>query len=471
MSQHVSALPTRPHTPSTRSIPSAASNLPVPSVPPIPRTQPRRGSIHLGVDLSGTTARPAVWRTHGSRAARDFDRDTAVRLAQVAAHGALDFVAFGPDFTFGTSRDSTLGGVLDPAVAACRVVRNVPGVGVVAHLDPGTVEPAHVAQALAAVDEHTGGRAGWQVSRATVSQVREIQRAWDGITGAPALSDTEQRTTHDGVRFAVKGRPPGSRPGQSRIPVVVALSSGEQADRTAHASSPDAASALAPSAHALPADDGVSRTSRLELAALSADDGVSRTSQLELAALSADDGASRTSQLELAGQFADDGESRASQLELAGQVADVVRIRAAELDEAVTLRTEVRAAAVAAGRDPDDVRVLVDLFAVIGPDDGSAAARLDLLRRMEDEVVDEGSLVTAGSPVQLAVTIQDWVDAGAADGFVVRPAALATDLDAFVAAVVPVLQGSGYLRPGYPGTTLGSTLALAKSRQHAVVGT
>lgn len=362
----------------------------------------RRRTIHLGVDLSATAARPAVWRTHGSRAARAFDRDAATRLARVAAHGALDFVALGAGFTLGTSRDTSLGGVLDPAVGACRVARDVPGVGAVAHLDPGKVDATHVAQALAAVDEHTQGRAGWQISRATIAQVREVQRAWDAIVGAAAVDETEQRVTHDGVRFAVRGQSPGARPGQSRIPVVVALGA-----------RPQSADDGAPSGHVPvgtlpPADDGA--------------------------------------------------------LELAGHVADVVRIRAADLDEAVVLRERVRSAVADAGRDPDDVRVLVDLFAVIGPDPSSSAARLDLLRRLEDEEVDDGSLVVAGSPVALAVTIQDWVDSGAADGFVVRPAALATDLDAFVAAVVPVLQGSGYLRTAYPGATLRSTLALPQPR-------
>jgi len=349
----------------------------------------RRRSIHLGVDLSATTARPAVWRTYDSRPAREFDREAASRLARVAAHGALDLVLLGPEFRLGTSRDTTLGGVLDPAVGACRIAREVPGIGAVAHLDPGRIEPEHVAQALAAVDEHTGGRAGWQVTDAPLAEVRAVLRAWDAISSAPEPAEGEQYVTRDGVRFAVRAARPGARPVQSRLPVVVAL----------------------------PGAGG-------------------------------DDGA----------------------LELAGHVADVVRVRARTLEEAAVARERVRLAVAEAGREPDAVRVLVDLFAVVGPDQASAQARLDLLRRLEDEEVDEGSLVVAGSPVALAVTIQDWVDAGAADGFVVRPASLPSDLEAFVAAVVPVLQGSGYLRTGYPGSTLGATLRLTRRREAAVVG-
>lgn len=363
------------------------------STHPVPR--PHRSAartVHLGVDLSATAARPPVWRTYDSRPAREFDRETATRLARVAAHGALDFVALGPGFTLGTSRDTALGGVLDPAVAACRIGRHAAEIGLVAHLAPGNLDPQHVAQALAALDEHSAGRAGWQVSEATPEQVDAVRDRWDAIlANRPGPDVPEQHVSRDGVRFAVRGHRPGTLPGQPRVPVVVAV----------------------------PAADDV-RVARA--------------------------------------------------LELAGRVADVVRVRVSELHEATALRARVRAAAVAAGRRPADVRVLVDLFAVVGPDRDSASARLDLLRRLEDEEVDDGSLVVAGSPVEHAVTIQDWVDAGAADGFVVRPGALTSDLEAFVAAVVPVLQGSGYLRSGYPGRTLRETLGLRGSPAGVVVG-
>jgi len=349
-------------------------------------------SIHLGVDLSETGASPAVWRAHGSRAARPFDQEQAVRLARVAAHGALDFVVFDASFTLHPSRDTTLAGVLDPAVVARRIASLVPGVGVVAQLDPVGIVPEHVAQAIAAVDERSNGRAGWQVAGVAVQDVRAVQRLWDSRPG-PTRSEhgpAEQRQTHDGVRFAVRTHRPGARTGRPHPPVFVAL----------------------------PADEG---------------------GALDAA------------------------------LALAGQVADVVRVRARELEHAATLRARVREAVRDAGRDPQSVRVLVDLYAVIGPDQESSAARLDLLRRIEDAHVQEGSLVVANSPVHLAMTLQDWVDAGAADGFVVRPAALATDLDAFVAAVVPVLQGAGYLRTAYPGSSLRDTLGLRRARQRVVV--
>lgn len=46
------------------------------------------------------------------------------------------------------------------------------------------------------------------------------------------------------------------------------------------------------------------------------------------------------------------------------------------------------------------------------------------------------------------------IDSGAADGFVVSPAFLPDTFESFVNAVVPILQGRGYLRSGYAGGML-----------------
>ena len=67
-----------------------------------------------------------------------------------------------------------------------------------------------------------------------------------------------------------------------------------------------------------------------------------------------------------------------------------------------------------------------------------------------------------GTPDALVATIDAWVAAGAADGFVVRPSSLSTDLDALVDKVVPTLQSAGLFRTAYPGRTLRDTLGLAR---------
>jgi FMN-dependent oxidoreductase (nitrilotriacetate monooxygenase family) len=65
-----------------------------------------------------------------------------------------------------------------------------------------------------------------------------------------------------------------------------------------------------------------------------------------------------------------------------------------------------------------------------------------------------GHNVVHGTPVQVADTIQEWFDGGAADGFNVMPPLYPQLLDAFTGQVVPILQDRGLFRTEYDGSTL-----------------
>ena len=65
-----------------------------------------------------------------------------------------------------------------------------------------------------------------------------------------------------------------------------------------------------------------------------------------------------------------------------------------------------------------------------------------------------GHFVMAGTPEQIAGTIEDWIDSGAADGFNVMPPVLPWMLDAFANEVVPILKRRGRFRREYEGQTL-----------------
>jgi FMN-dependent oxidoreductase (nitrilotriacetate monooxygenase family) len=65
-----------------------------------------------------------------------------------------------------------------------------------------------------------------------------------------------------------------------------------------------------------------------------------------------------------------------------------------------------------------------------------------------------GHNVVHGTPVQVADTIQEWFENGAADGFNVMPPLYPQLLDAFTAQVVPILQDRGLFRTDYEGSTL-----------------
>ena len=80
-----------------------------------------------------------------------------------------------------------------------------------------------------------------------------------------------------------------------------------------------------------------------------------------------------------------------------------------------------------------------------------------------------GHNVVHGTPVQVADTIQDWFENGAADGFNVMPPLYPHLLDAFTSQVVPILQERGLFRTDYSGSTLRDHYGLPRPEsQYAV---
>ncbi|GAA0284138.1 LLM class flavin-dependent oxidoreductase [Rhodovulum strictum] len=71
-----------------------------------------------------------------------------------------------------------------------------------------------------------------------------------------------------------------------------------------------------------------------------------------------------------------------------------------------------------------------------------------------------GHYTVVGSAVQVADTLQEWFETGAADGFNILPPWLPTALDDFVDLVIPELQRRGLFRTAYEGRTLRENLGL-----------
>ena len=65
-----------------------------------------------------------------------------------------------------------------------------------------------------------------------------------------------------------------------------------------------------------------------------------------------------------------------------------------------------------------------------------------------------GHRTFAGTPEQVADTIVEWAEAGAADGFNVMPPVLPSGLEAFTEHVIPLLRKRGVFRTEYTGRTL-----------------
>lgn len=132
--------------------------------------------------------------------------------------------------------------------------------------------------------------------------------------------------------------------------------------------------------------------------------------------------------------------------ELAAARADVARLSVATFEEAHAARAAIRQAAADWGRDPDEVRVLVDVQAVVSADRPSARARWDLLTSLET-LPRAVPLRSLGTAADLADLWSSWVHRGGADGFTVIPGSVPTDVAALVQEVVPALEARGLRKP------------------------
>jgi alkanesulfonate monooxygenase SsuD/methylene tetrahydromethanopterin reductase-like flavin-dependent oxidoreductase (luciferase family) len=129
--------------------------------------------------------------------------------------------------------------------------------------------------------------------------------------------------------------------------------------------------------------------------------------------------------------------------------ADVVRIAAPGLDAAHEARARVRAAVAAAGRDPDDVAVLLDVEVHLAADRHRARTELDLLDAVV--AVPASSIRVLGPAADLADLVGATLRLGAADGITVQPLVLPDDLRRIADLAIPLLAGRGLLRTGWAG--------------------
>jgi len=86
-----------------------------------------------------------------------------------------------------------------------------------------------------------------------------------------------------------------------------------------------------------------------------------------------------------------------------------------------------------------------------------------LLRRLAGA---RGHFTATGTPEEIADTITDWFQTGAADGFNVMPPILHSQFELFTSEVVPLLRKRGLFRSEYEGHTLRSHFGLTSSATH-----
>ncbi|PTU56473.1 LLM class flavin-dependent oxidoreductase [Sphaerisporangium cinnabarinum] len=425
----------------------------------------RPGHLHLNAFLMSTGHHEASWRLPESDPSWTSTNIAHLqRLAQVAEAGKLDsiFFADGPGLRSDVGRRPA--GSLDPLIVLTAIATVTERIGLIATASTTYNSPYNLARRFASIDHVSGGRAGWNV---VTTAGPEIARNF-GLDDQPAHAVRYERAAEfldvafrlwdsweDDAVLADKAAGVWADPAKIHAPAHVGTHFSVHGALTTPRS---------PQARPLVVQAGSS----------------------------------------------EDGK------DLAARYAEAVFTAHQTLGDARAFYADLKARAVAVGRDADTVKILPGIVPVIGSTETEALARereldelivpeyaraqlaktlrlapedLPLDRELpdglptEDEIEGAKSRYTlivelarrerltvrqligrlgggrghrtfAGTPEQVADAIQDWYDAEAADGFNIMPAVLPSGLEQFVEHVLPVLRERGLFRTEYEGRTL-----------------
>ncbi|AYF77171.1 LLM class flavin-dependent oxidoreductase [Nocardia yunnanensis] len=350
---------------------------------------PPTSPLLLGLELAGAGAHPASWRRADSRAEDLFTAGYWVDALRAAEDAGID-LAFLPDsFTLQTAGAI---GRLDAVAIAARAAAVTGRIGLIPQASVTHTEPFHLSKAIASLDFATKGRAGWEV---TVS------------AGEAALF----------------GRKP-EQDGRSRwqeadeaVEVVTRLWDSWEDDAEIR----DQATGRFIDRDKLHYIDFTGAHFSVK--------GPSITPRPP------------QGQPPIAVRAADPHSVR-----LAVHRADLIRIAAPDLAKAAATRSELRAALAAAGRDPNRVRVLLDIDIHLAATVDAAAAEV---AQLEDWLATPApaTVFHIGTPAELRDILREVENECAADGVVLRPLALPAALRHLPALAPTLRERLGLPRP------------------------
>lgn len=126
----------------------------------------------------------------------------------------------------------------------------------------------------------------------------------------------------------------------------------------------------------------------------------------------------------------------ASKIAAVAAIADMVRLRITDPHVAREIRFAVRSAAEQLNKE---IPVVVDLGIVISASTQAAEERAYLVSAMSGQEIFAGIASSVGTVYDVADTIEAWVGLGAADGVMIVPASLPTDMASILKGVLPLL--------------------------------
>jgi len=440
----------------------------------------RPGQLHLNAFLMDVGHHEASWRLPESNPHAHIDVAHYTNLARTAERGKLDsvFLADGPVLWSDVARRPA--GVLEPTVLLTALAVATSHIGLIATASTTYNEPYNLARRFASLDQVSGGRAGWNiVTTAGLSAARNFNldhlpahreryeraaefvdvslKLWDSWDDDTILADKETGVwgdndkiyppEHSGRFYQVAGALNVPRSAQGH-PVLVQAGSSENG-RNFAARYAEAVF----TAHQTLADAQV---------------------------------------------FYDDLKRRALEhgrdpghvkilpgiVPIIGATEAEAREREAELNALIRPEYALPQLAELLGIDVSDLKLDAELPGNLPAEEEIEGAKsrrtlvVNLARRQHltvREVIAQlgggrGHLTFAGTPEQVADAIQQWYDAGAADGFNIMPPVLPSGLELFVDQVVPILQERGLFRTEYTGHTLREHYGLPRPANRNTAG-
>lgn len=437
---------------------------------------PANRTLNLNAFLMGVGHHEAAWRLPQSEPRDAAEVAHYQQLARTAERGLMDSVFFADSPSMMSDPGRRPAETLDPALLLAAMAVVTERIGLIATGSTTYDEPYNLARRFASLDAISHGRAGWNVvttasenaganfgfdaipehaaryARAEefLEVVTGLWAGWEpdavladkaaGVYADPAKVHT---LDHVGEHFRVRG-PLNVSPSAQGRPVLVQAGSSPAGIRLA-----------------------ARYAEAVFTAQRSVEDGRAFYQQLENATVRA--GRTPGSVKVLPGLVPIIGSTEAEAVALERQ-----------LDDLMVHDHALRQLAVQVGLPPEDLELdapLPERVRAVDDIQGNRS-RYDLtleLARREQLTVRQllnrlgggrGHRTLAGTPEQVADSLEEWFRAGAADGFNIMPAALPSGLETFVDQVIPVLQRRRLFRREYDGDTLRDHYGLAVPGPH-----
>lgn len=368
--------------------------------------------LHLAVSLDGFGAHPAAWR-RTARTPESAFGSAALHLDAVrrAEEGLLDFVTLDDSRPIHAQRDGRAHGRLEAAQVLAVAAAATSRIGLVPTGLTGR-PPGEVADRIATLDHLSGGRAGWR-PRVNVTP-EQLQLALEP-EGGPLFIELFDEA--DEFTRAVLGYWDSWAPGA----LLGDLAGGQFVDQ----------------ALIRPVDfDGVHVRATGSAAVPRPPQGRPVTAILGHATIP---------------------------YRLVARHAEVAFVTPVDTAGLLEIGAELDGLRKEAGRADRSFRLFADLNVVLADTEAAAQERLAELDALDGEPFTSDAAVYAGTPAGLADRLEEWFRDGGADGFRLRPALLAEDLDALVDGLVPELQRRGLFRTAYSAETLRGHLGLPEA--------